>query len=385
MILIDFYDNDIISTLMPAFTLKPDKIYMLYDSCRTTERQLKNIKKAIVGKLKNTSVAPVECDSYSIQSVQSAITLMMAQNKNEKFCVDIKGGPDLMIGACMSFAHEKGAQVFYMSENDKYIYDVYDKSIKYPTEKIKISDYLTATGAKQYSHSHELPEKEEFYNIERMCEVIFDNLSAWSKYQKYMEEVGSGEGRMEFPFDSKTFPGNLAYGAEKINDAFEKFGFITRISRHEYRFNSTKAKQYMMTYGIWLELYVYINALKCYDDVYLGFIINWDAEEERDTNDNEIDVIVMEKSRPVFISCKTRKPDAKDLCEVGFLSKRLAGDRAKSVLATTFPVRETGDSLNSIYTRMKKFEIGLIEASDFRKKLPNRVFDDAFAPNFEDW
>jgi hypothetical protein len=93
----------------------------------------------------------------------------------------------------------------------------------------------------------------------------------------------------------------------------------------------------------------------------------------------------MEKSRPVFISCKTRKPDAKDLCEVGFLSKRLAGDRAKSVLATTFPVRETGDSLNSIYTRMKKFELGLIEASDFRKKLPNRVFDDAFAPNFEDW
>ena len=36
--------------------------------------------------------------------------------------------------------------------------------------------------------------------------------------------------RIEFRWDGEkiTFPGNLAYGAEKINDAFEKFGFINR-------------------------------------------------------------------------------------------------------------------------------------------------------------
>ena len=383
MILIDFYDSDVISTLMPAYTLKPEKIYMLYDSARCTDRQLSNVKKALLGRLKKTTIATVECDSYSVASVQSAVNLIMAQNPSAQFAMDIKGGPDLMVASGMNFAREKGVQIFYLSEDDKYLYDVYNPSEKFYTEKIKISDYLVAEGAKQYANSHEMPEKDEFYAITKMCETIFDNMNAWSKYQKFMEEAVAGEGRYDFTFDSRRFPRNISGSIETLNDAFEKYGFITQIARHYYKINSHKAKQYMTTYGIWLELYVYINALKCYNDVYLGFIIDWDSSLTEDTNDNEIDVIVMENSRPVFISCKTRKPDAKDLCEVGFLAKRLGGERAKSVLATTYPVRETGDTKNSIYSRMKKFDIGLIEARDFRKRETEVVFNNAFKPKFD--
>lgn len=60
----------------------------------------------------------------------------------------------------------------------------------------------------------------------------------------------------------------------------------------------------------------YIKCQCCFDESHLGYIIDWDSSDEKDTVDNEIDVVVMEKSIPIFMSCKIRKPEATDAFEV---------------------------------------------------------------------
>ena len=54
-------------------------------------------------------------------------------------------------------------------------------------------------------------------------------------------------------------------------------------------------------------MYVYINALNCFDEVHLGYVIDWDNSDQNDTTDNEIDVVAIKNSVPYFISCKMRK------------------------------------------------------------------------------
>ena len=83
------------------------------------------------------------------------------------------------------------------------------------------------------------------------------------------------------------------------------------------------------------------------------------------------------ESIPIFISCKMRKPVSEDLYEVGYVASMLGGTKSKALLATTYPVKEMGTSPKRMYQRMKKFRVGLIEASQFEKLPPADVFNQA--------
>ena len=379
MILVVFYDKDVISTLLAAFTLKPHKIYMLYDSKLVPRKFIRNIKEAITAKLRHVNVVNVECDAYSTTSVQSAFNLIKSQNPGHDIFVDVKGGPEMMVAVGVGYAYSKGAIPVYHTPDEKYLFQVYDKNVKYKAARIRINDYLRAVGAKQFANSHDMPMREEFPMLQEMAELIFDNMNGWSRLQKFFEEVLCGEDNYEFTFDSSEIRENCAGEMQFLVDSFKRLGFIIQHSKYDYEVVSHKYKQYITNYGIWLELYTYINACALYDEVYLGFVIDWDCTDLMASNDNEIDVIVMENNRPVFISCKQRKPESKDLTEVGFLAKRFGGDKAKAVLATTYPVRENGDARNSVYVRLKKFGIGLIEVKDFKKREAAEIFEEAFS------
>lgn len=94
--------------------------------------------------------------------------------------------------------------------------------------------------------------------------------------------------------------------------------------------------------------------------------------------DNEIDVVLMYKSIPVFISCKMTKPSALDVSEVGFLSKRLAGQRGQAILATTEKIKEIGnEKTKGIHYRMKEMHVGCIETEEFYTKPDKEVMLEA--------
>lgn len=100
--------------------------------------------------------------------------------------------------------------------------------------------------------------------------------------------------------------------------------------RVRFSFCSVDDRQYCTGYGVWLELYVYIAAKKSgvFDDVKLGTMIDWNAYDGVVVAGNEIDVILMEQSLPVFISCKLRSADTAALNELLI---------AKNVWAAGFP------------------------------------------------
>ena len=92
------------------------------------------------------------------------------------------------------------------------------------------------------------------------------------------------------------------------------------------RFNSLQDKQYCINYGVWLELYVYVAAASsgAFEDVKLGTMIDWNVYDGLKIGGNEIDVMLMEDSPPVFISCKLKDADTAALNEL-LIAKKAVG------------------------------------------------------------
>ena len=117
----------------------------------------------------------------------------------------------------------------------------------------------------------------------------------------------------------------------KILLEFERNGFIKELELEKnvvrLRFSSLQEKQYCISYGVWLELYVYVAAARsgAFEDVKLGTMIDWNVYDGLKIGGNEIDVMLMEDSLPVFISCKLRDADTAALNELLIAKKRLGG------------------------------------------------------------
>lgn len=156
-------------------------------------------------------------------------------------------------------------------------------------------------------------------------------------------------------------------------EMFEKNGFIRELSMNANRISFTysypEAKTYLSTYGLWLEMYVFISAKKInrFSDVKLGTMIDWDAYDDVSMAGNEIDVIIMENSIPVFISCKLRRIATPDINELYIQRKRLGGWFSKGVIVTS-----GDDKIKNTGTFKKAEEFGIIVFD--RKDIKSRDF-----------
>ena len=377
MIQIDFYDKDIVSTLLPISTMRPDRVIFLIDKRNITGREPENVLNAIKGIVPDAEVEfePVAVDDLS--EIYGKIKDIVKDIDTSDACIDLTGGSELMSACGYRAAMEFDILPIYVDVRREYVINAESGEIIRPVRHISIEDCLTAIGAKRLKDSHDLPTEEEYDGILAMSQIIFSNVDAWQDLCQHIANTVASTGHgMKVRLPEKF--GKYQKAIEKLIEGFEAEGFWVRTeSPREYKFTSTKARNYMTTFGTWLELFVYINALKVFDEAVLGVVVDWYDADNVDTQDNEIDVVAMRRSIPIFISCKMRKPVSGDLYEIGFVASRLGGSKAKAVLATTYPVKELGTSPKRMYQRMKKFRVGLIEAENFDKLPAADVFNQA--------
>ncbi len=435
MIQIDFFDKDIVSTLLPISTTRPDKVVFLIDKRNITGRDPENVTRAIKNMLPETEVEfqPVTVDDLADIYNKMREVLNGIEDLGD-VCIDLTGGTELMSACGYRISKELDILAIYVDVRREHVINAETGEVISPVKHISLEDCLMAIGAKRLKDSHDLPDEEEYARILGMSEIIFANIEDWSKLCQHIANTVSTSGqRMTFRLNDRI--GRTKNGTRALVQGFMDKGFLertdgkTRIGRPgleilnelgkddraqnsedfdgnefgkgaeagavgkgaetsaadkytdtidgEYRFTSKKAREYITTYGTWLELYVYIKALEVYDEAAIGVVIDWYDGDHIDTQDNEIDVVAMRRSIPIFISCKMRKPVSGDLYEVGFVASRLGGSRAKAILATTYPVKEMGTSPKRMYQRMKKLRVGLIEAERFSELPAADVFNHA--------
>ena len=370
MIQIQFLDKNVVGALVPAFSMKPERLVFLYDTREVSENNRKEVAEALKVRMPKLEVQYERTNMLSIEEIKISLEKVVGSSGNKEVQIDITGGSELMTAVGFMTAKEHSLTLTYVDFYSGQVRNVLTMERLAQIEHVTLADYLTAIGGKYMSSSRHTPEEKDFDRILSMAKVIFSNEKKWDKFFTHMTHGFSARGVMEFSMGKNRNDRDCQF----ILEAFLERGYAKKIGEDKYRFASEADKEYMTVSGIWLEMYIYIQAKQCFDEVYMGVDIDWNKRDICESRDNEIDVVVMKNSQPIFISCKMRPIEKETVYEIYSMAKRLGGSYGKALIATTVDVRSSKDERNSIYLRMAKMKVGLIESKDFIKQNPSEVF-----------
>lgn len=373
MIQIQFLDKNVVNALVPAFSVQAEKIIFLYDRRCVNDRICNHMKKAIMNRMPGTKVYFETANMLRLDEIISKLKSMIETYKNQEIWVDITGGTELMTATGLLLAREYHLVPTYTDFYAGKVYHVFTYQKLKDVVNLSLEDYMTAVGGQIVSNSRRAPKKKDFKKIIDVAEYIFGHMNVWKDFFKHMVTGYSSTGVMEFALEELQFNTEC----KKLMDLFLEKGFAKKIGKDRYSFGSEENKEFLTVYGNWLEKYMYIKALDYYDDVYLGVEIDWNESDHIDLKDNEIDVLAMKGSQPFFISCKMAAVRKEAVYEVNALAKRLGGEYAKSLIATTERLSREKDEENGMYQRFEKIKVGLIEVQDFQTKDTATVFNQA--------
>lgn len=375
MIQIRFLDKNVVSTLVPVYSMKPEKVVFLYDTRMVGENMRKEVEEAIRSRLPKTSVQYIRVNMLRLEDVKYELEQTVQSHKDKEVHIDITGGSEIMTACGLMVGQEHNLMLTYVDFYSGHMLNVMTSERICKTETVTLEEYLKAIGGKYLSSSRHTPEEKDFDRIMDMAQIIFANEKKWDKFFAHITRGFSAAGVMEFSLGEN----QKSESCQFILKEFLKRGFAKQIGEDRYRYASDADKEYMTVSGIWLEMFIYIQAKKCFDEVYMGVDIDWNKRDICENRDNEIDVVVMQNSQPIFISCKMRPVEKETVYEIYSMARRLGGDYAKSLIATTFNVRKGQDERNGIYLRMAKMKVGLIETRDFSDTNVRDVFARAMA------
>ena len=128
-----------------------------------------------------------------------------------------------------------------------------------------------------------------------------------------------------------------------------------------FRYADGRMMRSLQNDGIWLELACFFAAREAgiFCDVRTSVVVEWTVSEEKGTppTRNEIDVMCVAGTMPVFISCKMASPSPLALSEIEVLCRRFGGEAARAVVVTAAEPRRDSPA---IYQRAKDLGITLI-------------------------
>lgn len=374
---IEFFDKDAIKNILAVLTIRPDKVVYLYDREIRDMTFFKSLETCFRKHIPHILLEKEPVDITSIDDIYQKTKRIIEENEN---CVmELTGGSELMMIGGYKAGSEMGIELVYTDIVAGKVIDLNDPDHVRNAARLSLADFIDAKGASFIGNSHHEPEPREYEKILRMSRVLFEDLKGWKSTCSFLQTAMANSAPGDLELKSRLVlhqrEGRKSFPDREILRLFQKNGFLHNLSftneMIRFEFASKNAKQYMINYGVWLELMVFISAKNAgvFDDVKLGAMIDWNAYDGICIPGNEIDIIISDNSMPVFISCKLREADTAALNELLIAKKRLGGWFSKGIIVTF-----GNDKTNKTGTYRRSQELGLIMLD--KQDIMNRDFED---------
>ncbi len=383
---IDFYDKDTVKNILGCLSVKPDRIVFIYDSEIKDKNRFVCLESCFKKHLPNIifEIRPVDINDV-IMIYKTVIDVIDTYSRDGRCVMDITGGSELMTVAGAKAAIETKTKMLYSDIIEGRIINVEDKADFVPAETLTLDDYVEAKCAVFIGNSHDAPDESRFGAILDMCEYIFSHLKEWRVTCSYIQQAMASTPKSDVDLRSvlyfKTKGGHKVSPDIKMLEKFQELGFIKDLYVSEkhivFSFKSEKYKSYLINFGVWLELFVYIHAIKTgeFSDVRLGAMVDWDIFDDKSVPGNEIDVVFTDASMPVFVSCKLTEATTSAINELVIERKRIGGWFSKAIIVTFSNDKKEN---SGVYKRAKELGVEMLDKNDiisgeFGKRLVSAV------------
>ena len=370
-ILISQVDEHNESTILATKEFNPEIVYFIKD--KSYEAKMDTLKEYYENNFKNIKIEIFDVEEGNKEALEKIIDNV----KEKNIIVNLTGGKRVNSLILLSLCLKNELKALYIDIKKKIMYEfennvtIFDKSF----EDLEIDDIVKASGGKIVEDSSELCNKDDLIYF---AEKISSNLELWHKYKQQLYEANI--------FEHDTNDGKRIYihteGLEEdevklLNKILSKLVEMKEINYKKQNdkitvnFNNNYLKAFIFKSGTWLEIETnkLINKIEEVDEAKNGVMFLWNDENQ--SVRNELDVVAVKDSVPIFISCKdSDKYNEMALNELNVYASKFGGENSYKILvATKEPIK------SPVKIRAKEMGIHLIIFDGNEEKFIKEIKD----------
>lgn len=355
-ILISQVDEHNESNILATKEFNPEIVYLIKD--KSYQDKENTLKIYYEKNFKNVKLEFLDMEEGN----KSALEEIIDNVKEKNIIVNLTGGKRINSLILLDICLKNKIKTLYIDIKKQIMYEFKDNIVMYEKtfEDLDIDDIVKASGGKIVEDSSELCNKKDLIYF---AEQISNNLELWHKYKQKLYESSIFEHDKNEPqriyIHTETLENKEINLLDKILSKFKEMNEISYRKENDkitVNFNNNYLKAFIFKSGTWLEIETnkLINNIEEIDEAKNGVMFLWDDENQFVRN--ELDVVAVKDSVPIFISCKdSDKYNEMALNELNVYATKFGGENAYKILvATKEPIK------SPVKIRAKEMGIHLI-------------------------
>ena len=370
-ILISQVDEHNESNILATKELNPEIIYFIKD--KSCNNKADTLKKYYERNFKN-----IKLNFFDIkEGDNTALEKLIKNIENKNIIVNLTGGKRVNSLILLNLCLKNNLKSLYIDIKEKILYEFKDNAISILNksfEDLEIDDIVKASGGMIVEDASQLYNKKDLIFF---SEQISKNISLWHEHKQKLYDSSIFEHDSYNQQRIYIHTNNLSKEENKllnlILDNLVKMKEITvrnTTDKITIDFLNNYLKAFIFKSGTWLEIETnkLINKIDEIDESKNGVMFLWNDSNE--IVRNEVDVVAVKDSVPIFISCKdSDKYNEMALNELNVYAEKFGGDNSYKILvATKAPIK------SPVKIRAKEMGINIIIFDGNEEKFLKTIF-----------
>lgn len=368
-ILINQVDEHNENNILATKELNPKIVYFIKDKSYNKVDALKNYYEK---NFKNIKLYFFDIEEGDINSLKE----LLNDIKNKNIIVNLTGGKRINSLILLNFCLKNNLKSLYIDIKEKILYEFKDNTVSVLNkvfDDLEIDDIVKASGGTIIEDSSQLCNKKDLIFF---SDQISKNISLWHKHKQKLYDSNIFEHDLYNQQKIYIHTNNLSKNEIKLlNLILDNFVKMQEISlkrdtnKITVYFLNNYLKAFIFKSGTWLEIETnnLINKIDEIDESKNGVMFLWNDNNE--IVKNEVDVVAVKDSVPIFISCKdSDKYNEMALNELNVYAEKFGGNNSyKFLVATKAPIK------SPVKVRAKEMGINIIIFDGNEEKFINTI------------
>lgn len=335
-VLVNQVDEHNEGNILATQEFKPKVVYFIKD--KSSEKKMQILRQYYENNFTDIKIKEFIVDEGDKESLKKIIDSV----ESKQILVNLTGGKRINSLILLDICKKNEIAALYIDIKKKIMYEFKDSiSIYNKTfEDLEIEDIVKASGGKIVEDSSNLCSKKDLIYF---SEQISNNLSLWHEHKQKLYDSNIFEHDSYEQQKIYIHTENLSHEEIKIlNNILVKLKEMREITFKEedkkitVNFYNNYLKAFIFKSGTWLEIETnkLINKIEEVDESKNGVMFLW--SDGNQSVRNEVDVVAVKDSVPIFISCKdSDKYNEMALNELNVYAAKFGGENAYKILVAT--------------------------------------------------
>ena len=377
MTLIEFFSDSHIDNIAACLRLQPDKLIMIGDG-QQMEAPLERYRHLLRQRGWKTEILACDVQGKDLGDICAVLAGLV--RKEDACVIDLTGGETtaiMAVGAVLTGLDESTRERIRVEKYDQdadVVMDCVRDNCTVPYEPVwlTVEEWIGIHGGKIHPDSYQPPQDCDYEAVDGLWKLATRDPKAWNRAMMLLSEFESrADSKMQVYLHLPFIRNGITDFEEKepvVRKLLEKFRQIGVISDYsgekklEYTYKDRLLRYCTQKAGNILEIKTLLEGRRVlgkngpfFQDCRMSVGIDWDGvlhqpEEQVADTRNEIDVILMHGTKPLFVSCKNGNVDEEELYKLNTVADRFGGPNARKMLVATDLDRKS-DASNRAFTQ----------------------------------